>query len=107
QLAQCGYNALRRFADSASVPNRKRRQAIGVDVFGRFDQFGKPRQRIARLRIHGIIYFDQDGVVALDDERVVRLKLVRGSHGARSVAKLRRGATERWRLASRLLLPTT
>ena len=44
--------------------------AVGVNVFRRFDQFGESDQFIAGRFITGAAHFHQNGVIALDDERV-------------------------------------
>ena len=63
-----GIDARRR-----GVPDRQRRDAIRVDVFGRLDQFGEPGQMVACLDIARTVHLDQHGMVALHDQRVVRL----------------------------------
>jgi hypothetical protein len=52
-----------------------------VDVLGRFDLFREPRQRVARLGIARVVHFEQDRVVALHDERVLRDVFGRAGHG--------------------------
>jgi len=55
------------------VPQRQRRQPVGVDVFGAFLQLRKARQRVARLLVAGVIDLQQDGPIALHDHRIQRI----------------------------------
>jgi hypothetical protein len=55
------------------VPQRQRRDAVGMDVFGAFLQFGVARQFIARRLVVRIIHFQQDGSIALHDQRIGRV----------------------------------
>ena len=61
------HDASRIFSNRAGVPNRKRGEAVGVDVFRRLDELGKSRERISRLFVERVIDFQQDRVVALHD----------------------------------------
>ena len=77
-------------ARRSSVPQRQVADAISVNVFRAFLQFGERRNRIAGLGVFGIVHLDQDGAVGLDDERVRRVKVHAGgwhqvgrSHGLR------------------------
>ena len=71
-LAQRIDDLRSRGAGGAGVPNRQRRNAAGVNVLGRFHQFGETRQAVANLPVARAGGFHQHGVVALNDERVVR-----------------------------------
>ena len=68
----CADNGLGGFAHGTHVPDGKRRYAIGVDMLGRFDQLREPRQGIARLQVQRNVHLHQNGVVTLNDQRVLR-----------------------------------
>lgn len=55
------------------IPQRKVCQAVGVDVLGALFQLCKRSQRFPGLLILGIVHFDQDGTVTLNDERICRI----------------------------------
>src|SRR5437773_2829064 len=57
-------------AGGGRVPERQRRQAIGVNVLGAFFQLGEGRQRIARRRVARIVHLHENGAIPLDDERI-------------------------------------
>ncbi len=52
-----------------------------MDVFGTFLQLGEGSQGVAGLGVAGVIDLDQDGAVALDDERVAGVVMVLNASG--------------------------
>ena len=66
----------------AGVPDRQRRDAVGVDVLRRLDQLGEAGQAVPRSLIAGAIDLDQHGVVALHDQWI--LGVVCGHRGVAS-----------------------
>ena len=71
ELPQRRHDAFCRLAHRAGVPDRERRDAVGVDMLWRLHQLGKPRQGIARLGVARVVHFEQHRVIALHDERVL------------------------------------
>ena len=63
-----GQHAARIQPRRGGIPERERRQPIGVDVLGRLLQLGELRQRIARLGVERMIHLQQYRAVALDDQ---------------------------------------
>lgn len=61
----------RRDPRRASIPDRKRRDPVGVDVLRRLDQFCEPGQPVPRGFVVRTVHFDQHGMVALDDQRIL------------------------------------
>ena len=55
------------------VPQRERRQAIGVDVLRGLLQLGEREQGVAGLGVERVVDFEQDGAVALHDRRIAGL----------------------------------
>src|SRR5207253_4483843 len=55
------------------VPQRQRSDAVGVDVLGAFLQLGEARQGIARLLVQRVVHRQQDGFVALRNQRIRRV----------------------------------
>ena len=64
---------LRIHAARCRIPEGERGEAIGVDMFWRFLQLGKLRQRITGLRMLWMIYFEQNSTITLHDNRVARI----------------------------------
>ena len=58
-------------AGRGRIPQRERRDAVGVQIFRAFFQLGKARQRIARIFVQIVLRFEQDGFIGLDDQRVL------------------------------------
>ena len=83
QPPECADDSLRGFPHGTRVPDGKRRHAVGVDMLGRFDQLRESRQRIARLRVQRVIHLHQNGVVTLNDQRILRYVLGHATSGWR------------------------
>jgi hypothetical protein len=64
-------DALQSHPGRARVPDRERRDAVGVEVLRRLDQLGEREQSLARLPEARIRDLEQHGEVTLDDEREV------------------------------------
>jgi hypothetical protein len=69
-LGEAGKHLLGRQPRGGGIPQRKRRQPIGVDVLGALLQLGERRQGVACGGILRIIDFDQDRTIPLDDEGI-------------------------------------
>ncbi len=76
EAQQCVDDLLRVVTGSASVPQAERRHPIGVDVLGGAFQFGKRRDGAAGGFCLRMIDFEQQGLVALDDQRAVGHRLI-------------------------------
>ena len=59
-----------RHAGGGGVPERERRQAVGVNVLGALLQLGERRDRVAGLGVQRIVDLQQDRAVALHDQRI-------------------------------------
>ena len=68
------------------VPERERRQAVGVDVLGALLQLGERRDRVAGLGVQRVVDFQQDRAVALHDQRIGGVVL----HGLLAGSKAKR-----------------
>ena len=80
-------NLLDTRASGAGIPNRKWRHAVRVNMFGGLDQLGETNELIPRGAVARAIHFNKDGVVTLDDQRVLRVVMSHG-HEGRSTTKL-------------------
>ena len=61
---------VRGHAGGRGIPERKIGKPVGVDMLRAFFQLGERRQGVAGRGVLGIVDLDEDGFVALDDQRV-------------------------------------
>ena len=74
EIGEGGNDGFQSHAGCRGVPDRKRRDPVGVDVFRALHQFRKHRQTVAGLFESGVVDFEEDGSVALGNERFMRVE---------------------------------
>jgi hypothetical protein len=62
-------------AGAGGVPQRERRDAVGVEQVGRALELGEPGQEVTRLVEARVLRLQVDFSIALDDDRVRRIYL--------------------------------
>ena len=67
---ECLDHLLGGHAGGGGVPQRERRQAIGVNVLGALLQLGERRDRVAGLGVQRVVDLQQDRAVPLHDQRI-------------------------------------
>ena len=67
---ECLDHRVRRHAGGRRVPERERRQTIGVNVLRALLQLGERRDRVAGLGVQRVVNLQQDRAVSLHDQRI-------------------------------------
>ena len=70
-VLQCHHHSGHGHSGGAGIPNAEGTEAVGVDVFGAFDQLGKGSDRRLGGLGFGGVNVEQNGAIALDDQRIV------------------------------------
>src|SRR5262249_10323737 len=63
-------HGIRSQTGGGGIPQRQRRQPVGMDVFWALFQLSKRGQGVARFGVARVIHLDQDRAIPLYDERI-------------------------------------
>src|SRR5262245_37012879 len=85
---RCGHTFCRQ-ASCRGIPQRQWRNAVGMDVLRAFFQFGKGANSRASRFVEGVVHFQQQCMIALDNQRIVWLKAMQVVHERSSSLSLK------------------